>query len=92
MVYTCICMREFKHVCTLFRRVCTCLYKYIRVLTHINIQRYLKITKKISENGKKYIFKYIKISFQISKKIYFSLKRYNKIPFYISKNMLRYLF
>ena len=30
-------MERYKHVCTSFRRVCTCLYKYIRVLTHIMI-------------------------------------------------------
>ncbi len=28
---------RYKHVCTLFRRVCTCIYKYIHVLTHINM-------------------------------------------------------
>ncbi len=30
-------IQGYKHVCTLFRRVCTCLYIYIHVLNHINM-------------------------------------------------------
>ncbi len=37
MVQACMYIIRFRHVCTLFRRVCTCLYKYIRALTHVNI-------------------------------------------------------
>ncbi len=35
MVHTCSYILMYKHVCTLFRPVCTCLYKYIRVSTYI---------------------------------------------------------
>jgi hypothetical protein len=28
---------QYKHVCTSFRRVCTCLYYYVHVLNHINM-------------------------------------------------------
>ena len=28
---------RYKHVCTLFRRVCTCLYYYVHALDHINM-------------------------------------------------------
>ena len=42
MVYTWTYILMYKHVCTLFRPVCTCLYKYIRVSTYIDM--YIRCT------------------------------------------------
>ncbi len=32
-----MCILPYKHICTLIRRVCTCLYHHVHVLSHINM-------------------------------------------------------
>jgi hypothetical protein len=61
MVYTCTYILMYKHVCTLFRRVCTCLYKYMRVSTYIKCTYHVHTCTYMSVTCFLFTYMYVKV-------------------------------